>query len=81
MNVFKVLGLLLLRNIRGNLLDPLAFQITGIYDNHLVIIGGRNESVRNAYVQTMDMQTQQLCFYNFFLFHTYLMLSGLAHII
>ena len=49
----------------GNLLDPLGYQIYGMYQDRLVMIGGRNETINNGYIQYLNLKYQMLCEYVF----------------
>jgi len=42
----------------GNLLDPLGYQIYGMYQDRLVMIGGRNETINDGYIQYLNLKYQ-----------------------
>ena len=43
------------------LVDPMAYQVYGTYHDKMVVIGGRNESINNGYIQYLDLNNKKLC--------------------
>jgi len=41
------------------LVDPMAYQVYGTYQDKMVVIGGRNESINNGYIQYLDLNNKK----------------------